>query len=151
MNWVFYATLAAISCATSYFCFDVLTQKYNDSLEISCILFIALGLIYSIIYMMREKTITFEPKTKKIYALLIFVYFVFVYAVIQGIRLSPHAGYVQGIVNSSTAILFLIYLVYCKRELKINHVIGLLFVFGGLLILVNASVTEPKVSLKHIL
>jgi drug/metabolite transporter (DMT)-like permease len=108
-------------------------------------------LIYSIIYMTREKTITFEPKTKKIYALLIIFYFVFVYAVIQGIKLSSHAGYVHSIVNSSTALLFLIYLIYFKRELKINHVVGLLFVFGGLLILVNASVTEPKLSLKHIL
>lgn len=148
MNWFFYACLATIACTGIYLCCDILSQKYNDTLEITSILFIFLGLIFSIIYLCRKKTIQYEKNTMYLFTALVFAYAIFVFSMITSIQLSPHSGYVHSIVSFSTLLLFLIYLIKYNSSMTYTHMIGLSFAIGGLLIVINASYNKPKVYLK---
>ena len=148
MNWVFYACLATIACTGIYLCCDILSQKYNDTLEITSLLFIFLGLIFSIIYLCRKKTIQYEKNTMYLFTALVIAYAIFVFSMITSIQLSPHSGYVHSIVSFSTLLLFLIYLIKHNSSMTYTHMIGLSFAIGGLLIIINASYNKPKVYLK---
>jgi len=111
MNWISYACLATIACTGIYLCCDILSQKYNDTLEITSILFIFLGLIFSIVYLCRKKTIQYEKNNMYLFGALVIAYAIFVFSMISSIQLSPHSGYVHSIVSFSTLLLFLIYLI----------------------------------------
>ena len=148
MNWVFYACLATIACTGIYLCCDILSQKYNDTLEITSLLFIFLGLIFSIIYLCRKKTIQYEKNAMYLFTALVIAYAIFVFSMITSIQLSPHSGYVHSIVSFSTLLLFLIYLIKHNSSMTYTHMIGLSFAIGGLLIVINASYNKPKVYLK---
>ena len=148
MNWISYACLATIACTGIYLCCDILSQKYNDTLEITSILFIFLGLIFSIVYLCRKKTIQYEKNNMYLFGALVIAYAIFVFSMISSIQLSPHSGYVHSIVSFSTLLLFLIYLIKHNSSMTYIHVVGLSFALSGLLIVVNTSYYEPKVLLK---
>lgn len=148
MDWVFYACLATIACTGIYLCCDILSQKYNDTLEITSILFIFLGLIFSIVYLCRKKTIQYEKNNMYLFGALVIAYAIFVFSMITSIQLSPHSGYVHSIVSFATLLLFLIYLIKHNSSMTYTHMIGLSFTIGGLLIVVNTSYHKPKVYLK---
>jgi len=148
MNWIAYAGLATIACTGIYLCCDILSQKYNDTLEITSILFIVLGLIFSVVYLCRKKTIQYDKNTMYLFCALVLAYAIFVFSMINSIQLSPHSGYVHSIVSFSTLLLFLIYLIKHNSSMTYTHIIGLSFALGGLLIVINTSYYEPKVYLK---
>lgn len=149
MNWIFYACLATIACTGIYLCCDILSQKYNDTLEITSLLFIFLGFIFSIVYLCRKKTIQYEKNTMHLFGALVAAYAIFVFSMISSIQLSPHSGYVHSIVSFSTVLLFLIYLYAFNNEMTLTHIIGLILAISGLIILVNSSNKETKTQVKY--
>ena len=126
MTWILFASLAAVANAMMYFCCDILSQFYDDSIEIMSMLFMLLGVTSLIIYSTRTKTIIPDSKTVKVFGILIIAYFVFIYSVFKGIKMSPQPGYVHAIASFSTVLLFILYSYALKHVLILNHVTGLI-------------------------
>jgi uncharacterized membrane protein len=150
MTWILFASLAAIANAVIYFCCDILSQFYDDSIEIISMTFMLLGMMSLIVYYTRTKTITPDSKTLKVFGILVVAYFVFLCSVVKGIRLSPQPGYVHGIASFSTVLLFILYTCAFKQEINLNSAIGLILMMSGLYMLVKSSKTDSKIDLNTV-
>ena len=151
MNWILFASFAAVANAMIYFCCDILSHFYDDSIEIMSMLFMLLGMTSLIIYSTRNKTIIPDSKTVKVFGILILSYFVFIYSVFNGIKMSPQPGYVHAIASFATVLLFILYACVFKRKVNLNSVIGIILTMSGLYTLVKSSKTDSKIDLNVVL